>query len=428
MKPVQPADALLGCFLSGFAEVESIEEQVNDDDWPSMHHVAVWHGIRTVHHNGLEINGLTVWDQVKGDELLAGYRPEYLHTLMQACPGMPAMAPHYAELMVEEAMWRRLDDLRARLPQCRDHGMSADETKQFAVEALEALETHDSQPVATMLDSLGTVYDTAERGVTGALPTKWADLNAQIYGWFPGQLVVVGARPGVGKSLFAENSATFAAQQGTPVYFASLEMSGVELTQRTVAALGKVQLQRLRTGQATGSDLASMDRVFPVLRDLPMEHADRASQQVADIVRGVRKMRRRYGRPPLVVVDYLQLLDGFDPRVPRNVQVGRDTAALKRLARAEQTTVIALSQLNRDSEQGSRPSKPRLSNLKESGSIEQDADVVLLLHVPDEDDPSHLEVIIAKQRSGPADVSVELVKQGWYARLESVSRLSAVGS
>jgi replicative DNA helicase len=186
------------------------------------------------------------------------------------------------------------------------------------------------------------------------------------------------------------------------------------LTQRTLANVCGVKLASLRSGNRLSE--AEWERIATktsLIQQMPVWHADVSTQTAADIRAGVRRMRRRHGRAPLVVVDYLQLLSGGEKAERRQVKIGQDTRAFKRLARDEGTTVIGMAQLNRDAANH----KPQISDLREAGDIEQDADVVILLHCPDENDGRML-ASVAKHRSGPVG-TVELVRQGWFARVES---------
>ena len=262
---------------------------------------------------------------------------------------------------------------------------------------------------------------------TKIIPTPWHDLNQLIRGWRPGALYVVGARPGAGKTILGLQAAVHLSQHG-PVAVNSLEMPASEVHKRILAHTGRVAIQRLDGAGEDAAPLSDFDKqkiknVLPALRDLALSIDDRSSITVTAIRAHARGLSRR-GQLAGVVVDYLQLMTSErGDRRPRHEIVADQSRQLKILAKELQCPVIALSQLNRASEQ--REGKaPTLSDLRESGALEQDADVVLLLHVPVDKSPDGLEipidhllrVTVAKNRHGPVG-RVTLARHGETATL-----------
>jgi replicative DNA helicase len=227
---------------------------------------------------------------------------------------------------------------------------------------------------------------------------------------------VVGARPGVGKSLLAVNVAANVTERfGRAVYMSSLEMSRKEVTQRILSAHARVDLKRLEDGKLTDSDWKAVSESSMAMESWPLYIDDSTPQTVATIRANVRDLSRKT-TVAVVIVDYLQLLTPRDRRAPREQQVAEMSQGLKALAREQNVCVIAIASLNRGMT-GRADKRPLLTDLRESGSIESDADLVVLMHRPDDESPD-LEVIVAKQRNGPLG-ECRLQLQGHYARLVS---------
>jgi replicative DNA helicase len=269
-------------------------------------------------------------------------------------------------------------------------------------------EIQGTQVEAVRGRALGAILLEARRQMeepTRAEPTPWADLNILIRGWRPGGLYVVGARPGVGKSIMGLQAAVHLARRG-PVAFNSLEMPDVDLGKRVLAADSRVPLERmdgLGDGRVepTRANLEAVDRSIERLSDLPLFIEDRPKVSATDVRSFARRTARR-GPLAGVVVDYLQLMDSErSSQRARHEIVADFSRQMKILAKEQDCPVIALSQLNRNS--ATEGKAPNLAELRESGSIEQDADCVILLHqelIEGEPREDQLKVIIAKNRQG----------------------------
>ena len=263
------------------------------------------------------------------------------------------------------------------------------------------------------------MIDIAERGESPALSTGWPDLDRVITGLAPGRLVVVGSRPGVGKSLMGTNLALeFAHQHKHAVLIASIEMPRTEVVQRLVAAHARVNLTSLSTGRVAEDHWQRIRTHYDEIDALPITIEDGAEQTVTSIRAAAREVARERGDLALIVVDYLQLMRASDSRVNRAEQIGEMSRGLKVLARETGACVVAMAQVNRE---GTRhgDGRPRMTDLRESGSIEADADQVILLHRPSEETPE-VEVIVDKNRWGPKGMAT-LYIQGHYARLASAT-------
>lgn len=254
------------------------------------------------------------------------------------------------------------------------------------------------------------------RGEGGSfVPTPWQYLNKYIGGLRPGALYILGARPGAGKTVVALNLAAHMAESSA-VGFASLEMGEDELQKRLFASLGSVHLQSLVDSSLTASDWERVERASEKIRNLRLFVNDSAST-LTQVVSFARSLHRR-GDLGLFVVDYLQLMRGNARAESRQIEVSEFSRTLKLLAKELKIPVLALSQLNRAST-ARRGGEPQIADLRESGSLEQDADVVLLLHRDQERKPLHLKMIVAKNRHGRT-AELTLDWEGQFARVSQI--------
>lgn len=258
------------------------------------------------------------------------------------------------------------------------------------------------------------VIETVERiehGAQRGIPTPWTDLNDVITGLAPGEMIIVAARPGSGKSIVGAQCASYAAlTHGVPSLLMSMEMSAEELTMRLISAEARVPLTTLLRAEVNSdSDWERIAKAGSRIAESPLEIDDSADCSPAHVRSRLRGMRD----PGLLVIDYLGLMT--PPKAEnRQNQVAILSRELKKIAREFSVPAVVLAQLNRAPEQR-QDKRPTSADLRDSGSQEQDADIVLLLH-QDESKPGELEVIVAKQRQGPRNVSVRLTFQGHYAR------------
>ena len=260
------------------------------------------------------------------------------------------------------------------------------------------------------------------------VPTGFYELDAMTHGLHGGQLVIVAARPGVGKSTLALDFARHAAiKQKNPVLFFSLEMSRAEIALRLLSAEADVRLQNMRGGNVGQDEWKKLANVRGNLNDSPLFIDDSANLTLVEIRAKCRRLASSLGLK-LIVIDYIQLLTSGKKVESRQQEVSEFSRSLKLLAKELNVPVIAISQLNRNSEQ-TKDKKPEISHLRESGSLEQDADVVILLHREDmgvKDSPraGEADIILAKQRSGPTD-TVAVLFQGAYSRFMNMSKKQA---
>ena len=262
--------------------------------------------------------------------------------------------------------------------------------------------------------------------VTGGVETLLTDFDAMTGGLHESELIILAARPSMGKTALAMNIAeNVAVEQGAPVLFVSLEMASIELADRLLCSRARVNGHRLRNGTISTDDRKRLVDTAAEISEAPLFVDDSPSRTVTEIAAAARRIRRHGDHLGLIVIDYLQLLEPDNPRDPRQEQVSRMTRRLKGLAREMKVPILCLSQLNRQAED-SKDHRPRLSHLRESGAIEQDADVVMFVHREEyylrgeeaEQVAGQGEIIISKQRNGPVG-DVELIWRKEFTRFEN---------
>lgn len=343
---------------------------------------------------------------------------------------VPQSAGWYANVLTKLGVHRRVVEAATRIGQAANGDRDLDDLTEFARaeldRALDIATANEVDDWAAHLDRAATRWQTP---VTDASPTGWHELDEMLSGGGlrPGHLTVIGARPGVGKSLVATMLAGYtAAQRDGGVYFASVEMSAEELTDRIAAARAGVNLRDLTNRSLSPEQATALAEKVAGMRDWPLDLDDRVNT-IADIRRGARTSARRHGRLRLILVDYLQLLDAKpgNSRATRQEMVSELSRSLKLLSREHQVPVVMLAQLNRSATQRT-DKQPLLTDLRESGSVEQDGDEVILLH-RDENDPDlagQIRLILAKNRHGPTG-SVQL---RWLPQLSRILNLPTYGS
>ena len=274
-----------------------------------------------------------------------------------------------------------------------------------------------------------------DRGEGGGIPTGFRDLDVLTGGLHGSEFIVLAARPSMGKTALATNIAeNVAIQSGIPTLFVSLEMARLELAQRLLCSQGRVDANKFRSGFLSSEDRNKLVEASAKLGEAPLFIDDTPARTVTEIAACARRLKRKQNLG-FLVIDYLQLVQPDDPRDPRQEQVAKMARRLKCMARELEIPVLCLAQLNRQVETGREGHRPRLSHLRESGAIEQDADVVMFIHreeaylspeARDDMDNKHLkglaEIIIAKQRNGQANVDVKLAWFDKYTRFENLSQ------
>jgi replicative DNA helicase len=351
----------------------------------------------------------------------------YLSKIINSVPNA-AHATYYADIVREKSTLRSL--ITASTEILRDSYDETQEAKHLLGQAeqkiFSILDSRSDSAVQTIKDVLHTAIDRLEarlegRHTTGGVDTGFTDLDNQTSGLHNSELVILAARPSMGKTAFAMNIAeNVALQQKKPVLFVSLEMSAIELADRLLCSVAKVNGHRMRNGSISQDDRLKLVEKASVLSETPLFVDDSPARTVTEIAAAARRIKRRQGDLGLVVIDYLQLVEPDNPKDPRQEQVAKIARRLKILARELKVPVLCLAQLNRQTEMG-KENIPRLSHLRESGAIEQDADVVMFVHREDKKDhEGKAQIIVAKQRNGPVgDINLLWFKE--FTRFETAA-------
>ena len=362
--------------------------------------------------------------QRKGELQRIGGAP-YLHTITSAVP-IAANASYYAGIVREKAILRRLVDAGTRIVQFgyAGEGDVDDLVDQAQAEVYQVTDKRNTEDYAPLSEIMDGVLDEIEAignrdaGLYG-VPTGFADLDDLTNGLHAGQMIIVAARPAVGKSTLALDLCRAASIHNnlTSVFF-SLEMTRSEITMRLLSAEAKVPLNHIRNGQLSEDDWTKLARKMGEVSSAPVFIDDSPNMTMMEIRAKARRLKQRHDLR-LVVIDYMQLMTSGKKVESRQLEVSEFSRQIKLLAKELEVPIIALSQLNRGPEQRS-DKRPMLSDLRESGSLEQDADMVVLLHREDlyereSTRPGEADLIVAKHRNGPTrDITVAF--QGHYSR------------
>lgn len=406
--------AVLGGILVDPSRFDDAAEVLTEADWFRRAHGLIWTAMRGIVANGGAIDYLTIKAALPEGDLEPVGGPSYLFGLMDGVPRSSNVG-HYARLVRDYAIRRSVEALGRSLVASATAGdESGAELLERGEAALAGLRTAQvGTEIETPEDGASAVYKAIEvacEGKTRGVLSGLDGLDAMTLGFRSGQLVVLGARPSQGKTALALNLAVAAGVAG-PVLFASLEMSSTQIRMREVSLRSSIPHGLIDAGQLPAGQHAEIGQAVQRVGDGGLYLFDKPGATVSQIRGAVRRMLAATKRPPaLVVVDYLQLMRSErGARVEnRTLEVAQFSAGLKMIARELSVPVLALSQLSRQSE-ARQDKRPMLSDLRESGSLEQDADIVLLLHRPGvytrTPEDGRAEVIVAKQRNGPTGVA-----------------------
>ncbi|MFG3229356.1 replicative DNA helicase [Kitasatospora sp. NPDC048194] len=421
-----------GMLLSKDAIGEVVDVQLKAGDFYRPAHETIFLAVIDLYNQGEPADPITVAAELtKRGELQKVGGPSYLHTLVNTVP-TAANAAYYAEIVAEKAVLRGLVGAGTRIAGMgyAGEGEVAEivDAAQAEVASLSRVRTEEQviRASESMQGTIELMESISNRtGLTG-VPTGFTDLDALTNGLQPGQLVVIAARPAIGKSTLALDilrEVTIRAALNATLF--SLEMGRDEINMRLLSAEARVSLQHMRTGNMTEDDWARVARRMPDVTAAPLYVDDSPNQSMMEIRAKARRQKQRHGLD-LVVVDYLQLMQHGGRRAEtRQQEVSDMSRNLKLLAKELEVPVIALSQLNRGPEQRT-DKKPLISDLRESGSIEQDADMVILLHREDayeKESPraGEADLIVAKHRNGPTS-TITVAFQGHYSRFVDMAR------
>ncbi|HLS15687.1 MAG TPA: replicative DNA helicase [Beutenbergiaceae bacterium] len=424
---VAAEQSVLGGMLMSKDAIADVLEVLRGTDFYRPAHEAIYEAVLDLYGRGEPADAVTVSAELtnRGELARIGGAP-YLHTLLSSVP-TAANAGYYARIVRERAVLRRLVDAGTRIVQLgyATDGGDVDElvnTAQAEVYSVtEQRTSEDYVPLKDIINSTMEEIDSASHrgeGMVG-VPTGFADLDQLTNGLHPGQMIVLAARPAVGKSTLGLDVARAASiHNGLTSVIFSLEMSRNEISMRMLSAESQVPLNHMRKGTMRDEDWTRLARTMGRVSDAPLFIDDSPNMSLMEIRAKCRRLKQRHDLK-LVVIDYLQLMSSGKRVESRQQEVSEFSRALKLLAKELEVPLIAISQLNRGSEQRT-DKKPQMSDLRESGSIEQDADMVILLHREDmyeKESPraGEADMIVAKHRNGPTDTIV-VAFQGHYTR------------
>ncbi len=414
-----PAEmAVLGSMLESPRAIDTVTAILDPEDYYQPRHEQIHRVIVECHDAGMPTDTIAIADALRKANVRV--EPLYLTELTGAVT-VAAAVSHWAGIVRRKADLRRVHATGARMQQLAAEAATEDADRVLD-EARRMLDTggRDADTISTIAADLADMVDGFERGHAAGIDTPWPDLTRVLAGLQPGKVYVVAARPGVGKSLMVQAIAShIAGRFGRPVFWASVEMSRHEVWSRVIAAHANIPLDRLIKSSLDEDHWQRLQRVTPILNALPITLDDAGMQTLTSIRRGARELARKHGPLGLVAVDYLQIVTPRDGRAGRQEQVAEMSRGMKVLARELDVPLVLLSQLNRNPE-GRADKRPTLADLRESGAIEADADVVLLLHRPDDESQHGLAAIVAKNRSGPL-TTVDLWLRGDVCRIESAA-------
>ncbi|MEU2598449.1 replicative DNA helicase [Streptomyces hirsutus] len=410
---------------SAIADVLDTLRSASDFYFP--HHQTIYAAAVDLHGRGEPVDPITLAAELgKTGDLERVGGAAYLHHLVQQVP-TAANTGHYAEIVRDLAEFRSLGAAGVRIAQLGYKAQGdIEEAKDSAAAALEGALTERDDPQGALIgEDLEEYLDGLEarrnNGRITGVPTGIADLDELTNGLNPGQMIIVAGRPAMGKSTLALDFARACSiRHRRPSAFFSLEMSRVELQDRTLSAEAKVALHQIRRGTLDDAAWERAAQHLPGITDAPMFIDDSPGQSLATIKAKCHRRQQRHGLD-LVVIDYLQLLASGTSRRHDNRQqeVSDLSRGIKLLAKELHVPVVVLAQLNRSSEQRT-DKKPVLSDLRESGSLEQDADMVILVHREDAYDKEsaragEADLIVAKHRNGPTS-TITVASQLHYSR------------
>lgn len=424
--------SVLGAMLLSKDAIADVVETLRSDDFYRPSHSTLYDVILDLYGRGEPADAVTVASELtKVGEISRVGGASYLHTLVSMVP-TAANANYYARIVREQAILRRLVTAGTRIVHMGYSGQGevddvVDRAQAEVYEVTERRTSEDYSPLADIMQgTLNEIEAISNRdGEMVGVPTGFAELDSLTNGLHAGQLVILAARPALGKSTLGLDICRNASiKHGITSVIFSLEMSRNEIVMRLLSAEAQVSLQHMRSGTMTEADWAKLANKMGVVSEAPLFIDDSPNMTLMEIRAKCRRLKQRHNLK-LVVVDYLQLMTSGKRVESRQQEVSDFSRSLKLLAKELEVPVIAISQLNRGPEQR-QDKRPMLSDLRESGSLEQDADMVVLLHREDfyeRESPraGEADFIVAKHRNGPT-ANITVAFQGHYSRFVDMAR------
>lgn len=435
---IESEQSVLGGLMLDNNAWEKVADIITDSDFYRQDHRLIYHHICKLIEHNKPADVVTVAESLEiSAELQNIGGLAYIGEIVQNTPSA-ANIKRYAEIVRERSIMRNLAQVGVQItdsaynPAGRSAANLLDEAEakvfEIAEEGARGKEGFvDIQPLLKqVVERIELLYNQDNPSNITGIASGFHDLDQKTSGFQPGDLIIVAGRPSMGKTAFSLNIAEHVALElNKPVAVFSMEMGGTQLAMRMLGSVGKLDQHKVRTGRLEDADWPKLTHALGKLNEAPIFIDESAALNALELRARARRLYRQYGELGLIVVDYLQLMSSSSQGENRATEISEISRALKGLAKELRVPVIALSQLNRSLEQ--RPNKrPVMSDLRESGAIEQDADVILFIYRdevynPDSPDKGIAEIIIGKQRNGPIG-KVDLTFLGEYTRFESYAK------
>jgi len=439
---IDAEQSVLGGLLIDNGAFDRVGDVVTDGDFYRDDHRRIFRHVSRLIERGKPADVVTVDEAIKVSEdkdKTGGIT--YLAALAGNTPSAHNVR-RYAEIVRECAVLRKLIEVSAEIADSalnrmgKDVGQLLDEAESKVFQIAEAgARTRQGfmeiQPLLTqVMERIDLLYHKDNPSDITGIPTGYRDLDRETSGLQPGDLIIIAGRPSMGKTALALNMAEHAAVENKlPVAIFSMEMSGSQLAMRMLGSIGRLDQHKLRTGRLSDDDWNRLTNAVGKLHDAPILVDESGALNALELRARARRLHRQYGKLGLIVVDYLQLMQASSEGENRATEISEISRSLKSLAKELKVPVVALSQLSRAVEQRTGPKRPIMSDLRESGAIEQDADLILAIYreevyTPDTPEKGVAEIIILKQRNGPIG-TVKLTFLGEYTRFENYAQSGA---
>lgn len=436
---IEAEQSVLGGLMLDNQAWDKIADIITEEDFYRHDHRLIYHYICKLIEQNKPADVVTVAESLESSAALQTVGGlSYIGTIVQNTPSA-ANIKRYAEIVRERSIMRNLAQVGVQItesaynPAGRTAADLLDEAESKVFEIAEEGARGkqgfiDIQPLLKeVVERIELLYSQDNPNDVTGIASGFHDLDQKTSGFQPGDLIIVAGRPSMGKTAFSLNIAEYVALElEKPVAVFSMEMGGAQLAMRMLGSVGRLDQHKVRTGRLDDDDWPKLTHALGKLNDAPIHIDESAALNALEVRARARRLYRQYAGLGLIVVDYLQLMASNTPGENRATEISEISRSLKSLAKELKVPIIALSQLNRSLEQ--RPNKrPVMSDLRESGAIEQDADVILFIYRdevynPETQDKGIAEIIIGKQRNGPIG-KVNLTFLGEYTRFESYAKM-----
>ncbi len=430
---VSAEQSVLGGLMLSPEAFDRVADRLDEGDFYRKDHRMIWRAIKELAGRGMPCDAVTLgdWFDANGLADMVG-GASYVIELANSTPSAANIVA-YADIVREKSVFRQLIDVGTQITE--DGYQPGGRNMSEVLESAEQQVFHIAEAGARGRKSLVSMRDAVKdaigllqqryehRGQLTGLATGFSDLDTMTAGLQPSDLVIVAARPSMGKTAFAVNIAEHAAiRDKNAVVIFSMEMSASQLAFRLISSIGRIHQQRLRTGDLAEEDWPRVTSAVTMLSDARIFIDDTPSLSPVELRSRARRLHREHGGLGLIVVDYLQLMQVPGSKENRATEISEISRGLKALAKELKVPVIALSQLNRSLEQRN-DKRPLMSDLRESGAIEQDADVIMFIYRDEyynaeSADKGLAEIIVGKQRNGPTG-TCKLTFLGQYTKFEN---------